>query len=115
MNTTSDSDYLSAIVFPPNLTFSPNLTNPSNEIGFHGTLATGEACQQRTLTPSGHPVLSHLGFAVVFHVETINTFNSSDFNGLEIGILSGTSAFLLSTTTHVSLPVDSLSPSILVG
>ena len=38
--------------------------------GFHRTYATGAACQQRTLTPSGHLVLSHLGFVFVHQTET---------------------------------------------
>ena len=45
--------------FVPNSTFYRILS------GFHRTFATGAACRQGTLTPSGHLVLSHLGFAFV--------------------------------------------------
>ena len=38
--------------------------------GFHRTFATGVACRQGTLTPSGHLVLSHLGFAFAHQTET---------------------------------------------
>ena len=46
-------------------TLLPNLTFYLIVQGFHRTIATGAACQQRTLTHSGHLVLSHLGFAFV--------------------------------------------------
>ena len=46
-------------------TLLPNLTFYLIVQGFHRTYATGAACQQRTLTPSGHLILSHLGFAFV--------------------------------------------------
>ena len=42
-------------------------------MGFHETLAMGVVCQKRTLTLSGHVVLSRLRFAIVLHVETIYT------------------------------------------
>ena len=51
-------------------TLLPNLTFYLIVQGFHRTYATGAACQQRTLTPSGHLVLSHLGFAFVHPIET---------------------------------------------
>ena len=51
-------------------TLLPNLTFYLIVQGFHRTYATGAACQQRTLTPSGHLVLSHLGFAFVHQIET---------------------------------------------
>ena len=51
-------------------TLLPNLTFYLIVQGFHRTFATGAACQQRTLTPSGHLVLSHLGFAFVHQTET---------------------------------------------
>ena len=51
-------------------TLLPNLTFYLIVQGFHRTYATGAACQQRTLTPSGHLVLSHLGFAFVQQTET---------------------------------------------
>ena len=50
--------------FVPNSTFYRILS------GFHRTFATGVACRQGTLTPSGHLVLSHLGFALVLLTET---------------------------------------------
>ena len=50
--------------------FIPNLTFYLIVQDFHRTYATGAACQQRTLTPSGHLVLSHLGFAFVHQTET---------------------------------------------
>ena len=46
-------------------TLLPNLTFYLIVQGFHRTYATGAAYQQRTLTPPGHLVLSHLGFANV--------------------------------------------------
>ena len=51
-------------------TLLPNLTFYLIVQCFHRTYATGAACQQRTLTPSGHLVLSHLGFAFVNQPET---------------------------------------------
>ena len=51
-------------------TLLPNLTFYQIVQGFHRTYPTGAACQQRTLTPSGHLVLSHLGFAFVHLTET---------------------------------------------
>ena len=51
-------------------TLLPNLTFYLIVQGFHRTYATGAAYQQRTLTPSGHLVLSHLGFAFVHQTET---------------------------------------------
>ena len=51
------------------LTLLPNLTFYLIARGFHRKFATGAACQQRTLTPSGHLVLSHLGFAFVHPTE----------------------------------------------
>ena len=51
-------------------TLLPNLTFYLILQGFHRTYATGAAYQQRTLTPSGHLVLSHSGFAFVNPTET---------------------------------------------
>ena len=52
--------------FVPNSTFNRNLS------GFHRAFAMGVPCRQRTLTPSGHLVLSHFGFVFV-HQTTLPT------------------------------------------
>ena len=51
-------------------TLLPNLTFYLIVQGFPRTYATSAACQQRTLTPSGNLVLSHLGFAFVHQTKT---------------------------------------------